>query len=217
MAARKTVNKRAARKVVSRGKKASRKKGPAAGKKMAAEAAKEVPPMPADLVDRQWATGAQCLRWLQMDGFPLSSKNFYSHYGPKSKVPVKRDKAGQYFYPELLERVRINRGAGVPSNYDAVNQLAQARLIAETKIQEIKAQQAELALEEQRGNLLKRTAVLMVMNKFAQESEDRRKTLCANLPGQLFGRTVAEMHRILDRHTRGLFAGLADALGGMRE
>lgn len=173
--------------------------------------------MPADLVDRQWATGAQCLRWLQMDGFPLSSKNFYSHYGPKSKVPVKRDKAGQYFYPELLERVRINRGAGVPSNYDAVNQLAQARLIAETKIQEIKAQQAELALEEQRGNLLKRTAVLMVMNKFAQESEDRRKTLCANLPGQLFGRTVAEMHRILDRHTRGLFAGLADALGGMRE
>lgn len=105
----------------------------------------------------------------------------------------------------------MNRGEVLPADYDAVSKMSHARQRAELRIQEIKAEREDLALEEEKGNLVRKASVTVAVNKLAQEVEDRRVALCANLPGELYGRTVPEMHRLLERATLNMFAGIAAA------
>jgi len=178
------------------------------GGKAGQKSKKKAEGIPKDLHKRQWGKPGQLIEWLKADGFPLSRQNLYKIYGPKSKIPVKLNSKGEWSYPELLERVMLNRGESFADNYDAVNDISLARARAELRIKEAEAKDRELSLGIKEGNLVEMNALELALNMAAQTMETRRKSLCASLPAQLAGLDVLEMNKLLDLKTKELFEGL---------
>lgn len=168
--------------------------------------------MPEDLHEREWGKMTEVLEWLKADGYPLSRKNLYKHYGPKSARPVKRKDRGKdkgmWFYPELLERVRLNRDGALPPDYDTVNALSAARMRAEVRIKEAEARTRELSLAKMEGKMVDVEELELSLNLAAQAMESRRKSLCSSLPAMLAGLGVREMHKVLDGKTAEWMAGM---------
>lgn len=210
-----TKKKTAVRGASKKTKAAGGKKSPA-GKGKEKTTGKDPVPMPEDLHKRQWGKMWEVLEWLEADGYPISKKNLYEHYGPSAGRPVKRKTSGKdkgaWFYPELLERIRQNRDGALPSDYEAVNRFGSARAAAELRIKEAEARDRELSLAEKEGHLLRRDAVTYAANQLASAAESRRKSLCSTLPAMLEGRDVEEIHRVLEAKTRDLFAGLRTSM-----
>lgn len=168
--------------------------------------------VPGDLNQRKYGKTEEVLGWLEKDGYQLSKKNLYKHYGPSSPRPVKRiekgKNKGKWFYPELLERVRINRDKSLPTDYSAVNNLSEARLRAELRIKEADARDKELSLAKKEGKLADVEDFEMAVTFAVQAIESRRKSLCSSLPAMLVGRDIREINNILEKKTKEMMNGL---------
>ena len=148
---------------------------------------------------RMWGTLPQCLKWLAEEGYTLAEKNAYAHYGPATAAPVKRDAKRRWFFPELLERVRLNRNA--PGSDAPSEEIARARLAAELRIKEAQAKTRELHLKKLEGILIEKAAVIEVLSKIKTDFESGRKALVSKLASELHGKSASEFSRVIDAQT----------------
>jgi len=145
-----------------------------------------------------WLGRAEVLEALKKEGLPLSQKNLYKNYGPGAAMPVRR-KDSKWHWPELLERVKMNRGSG-QVDYDNVNKVSLARQKADLRIKEAKAETEELKLRKQAGELVEKASVVRVLTKAAADLETNRKTLVAELVKE----TMNALPRNYKKHERNL-------------
>lgn len=113
-------------------------------------------------------------------------------------MPVRR-KDSKWHWPELLERVKMNRGSG-QVDYDNVNKVSLARQKADLRIKEAKAETEELKLRKQAGELVEKASVVRVLTKAAADLETNRKTLVAELVKE----TMNALPRNYKKHERNL-------------
>jgi hypothetical protein len=158
---------------------------------------------------RTWGNLSQCLRWLKDEGYDLARKNAYAHYGRASSHPVQRDKAGRWFYQELLERVRQNVSRA-KVDYSQLSRVALARQMAELRIKNAMAKQRELRLAEYDGSLIQKASVHAAMTRAAAEIETGRKNLTATLPPVLVGKPEREIYALIEKELKGWLASICD-------
>lgn len=146
--------------------------------------------------ERTWGTLPQCLRWLEEAGYSLSPKNAHAHYGKSASNPVRRDKRGRWYFPEFLERVRVNHGAQAV-DYDTMNRVAAARQMAELRIKNADAKRKEMLLAEKAGELVPWAVVKTVVVRAMKAMQTEGKAKSFSLPEQMEGKPRVEQTRLI--------------------
>lgn len=164
----------------------------------------------AEPAEKEWGSAAQILAWVKEAGFSLNRKNLYEHYGPSSSRPVQR-KDGKWYWPEMLERLRLNQG-GEKLDESQAAKIALVRAAAEARLKKAMAERAERRNRLEAREVVERGEVKAMLGQLMREVRRAEQSLARRLPRKLAGLGTAAQTTLIEAELQAAWRAIAQAM-----